>query len=83
MRLHITLDDDLVQQLDDHVGPRGRSAFIVRAVEQALDSERRWQLLQSTFGGIADTGHEWDDDPAAWVERIRSEGEPDVDEAAS
>jgi metal-responsive CopG/Arc/MetJ family transcriptional regulator len=71
MRLHITLADDLVHQLDSRVGSRRRSAFIADAVRRALDDERRWELLESTFGAIEDTGHEWDDDPAKWVHEQR------------
>lgn len=67
MRLHITLPDDVVADLDRRVGPRERSGFIVRAVCSALDDERRWELVESAFGSIADEGHAWDDDPAAWV----------------
>jgi hypothetical protein len=72
VRLHIFLDDELVRELDEHVGRRGRSAFIARAVERALDDERRWELIRSAMGSIPDTGHDWDEDPAAWVREQRS-----------
>lgn len=65
------LDDKLVAELDRRVGRGRRSAFITRAVERALDDERRWELIESTFGSIPDRGHEWDDDPAAWVRAQR------------
>jgi hypothetical protein len=67
MRLRITLRDDLVRELDRRVGERRRSAFIARAVENALDEERRWELIESSLGSIGERGHEWDTDPAAWV----------------
>jgi Arc/MetJ family transcription regulator len=67
VRLHVVLDDELVAELDRRVGSRGRSAFISAAVRHALEDERRWELLESAFGTIADGGHDWDDDPAAWV----------------
>lgn len=67
MRLHITLPDDVVADLDRRVGPRCRSGFIVSAVRAALEDERRWELVESAFGTIDDTGHEWDEDPATWV----------------
>ena len=39
-----------------------------------LEYERRWDEIEASLGSIADTGHEWDDDPAAWVrEQRRSE----------
>lgn len=71
MRLHIHLDDELVAKVDEHAGPRGRSGFIANAVARAIDDVRRLELLESAFGSIADGGHEWDDDPAAWVAEQR------------
>jgi hypothetical protein len=75
MRLHISLEDDLVAELDRRVGPRRRSAFIATAVREALEDERRWELVRSAFGSIEDEGHEWDENPAAWVRRQRRLGE--------
>lgn len=71
MRVHISLDDALLEQLDDLVGPRQRSPFIAEAVRRAIDDERRWRKIESTFGVIDDRGHDWDDDPAAWVHEQR------------
>jgi metal-responsive CopG/Arc/MetJ family transcriptional regulator len=71
MRLHITLQDRLVRELDRRVGPRRRSGFIARAVETALDNERRWDLIESSLGSIGAESHEWDDDPALWVREQR------------
>jgi Arc/MetJ family transcription regulator len=69
--MHITLDDGLVRELDRRVGPRRRSSFVSTAVRQALEDERRWELIESAVGSIADEGHEWDQDPAAWVSEQR------------
>jgi hypothetical protein len=71
MRLHISLDDDLVRELDRRVGARRRSAYIARAVESALDDDRRWELLESAIGSISDGDHEWDEDAADWVRKQR------------
>lgn len=73
MRVHIVLDDATLAELDRRVGPRRRTAFISRAVERALEDERRWDLIVSSLGSISDEGHEWDADPAAWVELQRHE----------
>lgn len=67
MRLHITLEDAVARELDHRVGPRRRSAFITSAVRQALEDERRWELIGAASGAIAGDGHEWDRDAAAWV----------------
>lgn len=71
MRLHISLEDELVAELDKRVGKRKRSEYIARVLRRTLDEERRWDLIESSLGSIPDTGHEWDDDPAAWVREQR------------
>jgi metal-responsive CopG/Arc/MetJ family transcriptional regulator len=71
MRLHISLDDDLIKQLDERVGRRRRSAFIGETVRRALDDERRWEDIESGIGALADGEHEWDADPAGWVRAQR------------
>jgi hypothetical protein len=71
MRLHISLDDEIVAALDARVGRRQRSAFIAEAVRRALDERRRWDEIEAALGALPDTGHEWDEDPAAWVREQR------------
>ena len=71
MRVHISLDEELVRELDRRIGPRRRSAFVAEAVRQALEEERRWELVESALASIDDRGHAWDDDPAVWVREQR------------
>lgn len=71
MRLHITLREDVVRELDRRVGARRRSAYIARAVERALDDDHRWELLESALGSISDGSHEWDEDASLWVHNQR------------
>lgn len=71
MRLHISLDAELISELDRRVGARRRSAYIAAAVRRALDDDQRWELIESSIGSISDEGHDWDDDPAAWVREQR------------
>jgi len=71
MRMHITLDDALVRELDRRVGRGHRSAFIAATITQALDDARRWDLILSAVGSITDEGHAWDADSAAWVRAER------------
>ena len=71
MRMHIELDDGVVAELDQLAGPRGRSAFVRTAIERAVRQERRWTELEATAGAIANEGHDWDADPAAWVREQR------------
>jgi predicted transcriptional regulator len=71
MRLHISLDDELVEQLDRHIGKRRRSMFIGETVRRALEDERRWDDIEAGLGALSDSGHEWDADPAGWVRSQR------------
>jgi hypothetical protein len=71
MRMHIELADTLVALIDEVSGPRGRSAFVRQAVERALENEKAWRLIESAAGTIADSGHEWDEDPGEWVRSQR------------
>lgn len=67
MRVHITLDDGLVERLDSRVGARRRSRFISEAVKRALEDEERWEAIEAAVATIADGDHEWDADAAQWV----------------
>jgi Arc/MetJ family transcription regulator len=71
MRLHISLDDGVVAELDRRAGRGRRSAFIERTVERALEDERRWEEIEASLGAVEDRGHEWDRGPAAWVRAER------------
>ena len=71
MRLHIALEDDLVAELDRRAGARRRSSFISELIRRGLDDERRWDEIEAALGALPDAGHEWDDDPAAWVRAQR------------
>ncbi len=67
MRLHISLEDDLVAQLDRRIGRRRRSAFISETLRRALDDETRWDDIETGIAALAGREHEWDPDPAQWV----------------
>ena len=78
MRLHISLEDGLVQQLDERVGKRRRSSFISETVRRALDDERRWDDIEAGLGALDRGAHEWDHDPAEWVREQRHSDEARV-----
>lgn len=69
--MHITLDDEIVAELDRRAGARRRSAYIAEMIRRTLDDERRWDDLVASLGSLPDEGHEWDHDPADWVRRQR------------
>jgi hypothetical protein len=61
MRLHITLEDGLVRELDRRVGARRRRAFIAGAVAHAPEDAHRWELIEAALGGVRDGDHPWDE----------------------
>jgi metal-responsive CopG/Arc/MetJ family transcriptional regulator len=67
MRVHVNLDDELVRELDERAGKRGRSGYIAATLQRALEDERRWDQIASAAGSLEPVGHEWDDDAAGWV----------------
>lgn len=71
MRVHISLEDELVQELDRRAGARGRSAYIAMTLRRALEDERRWEDIAASVGALTDTTHEWDEDPERWVREGR------------
>lgn len=71
MRMHISLDDELVERLDRRVGRRRRSALIVEMLRRALDDERRWEDIEAALSTLPAHGHDWDSDPASWVRAQR------------
>jgi metal-responsive CopG/Arc/MetJ family transcriptional regulator len=72
MRLHITLEDGLVAQLDRRVGRRRRSSFISETIRRALEDERRWDDIEAGLGSMVGAEHEWDEDPSGWVTAQRA-----------
>ena len=76
VRTHIILPEDLVREIDELVGPRGRSAFIV---ETARDAVRRKRLLE--FLTREEPIWENEDHPelaagsARWVRKVRAQTE--------
>jgi hypothetical protein len=54
MRMHITLDDDLVERIDARAGARGGSRFIREAVEGKLDVDMRLAARHRAFGSLPD-----------------------------
>jgi metal-responsive CopG/Arc/MetJ family transcriptional regulator len=75
IRTHVVFPKELVEAVDRLVGPRKRSAFLVRAVEEKIDRERLERALATTAGFLAQGTHpEWEtpEQVSAWVRELRS-----------
>lgn len=80
-RVHVVLDDALVEEIDGIAGPRGRSEYIAKAIEHAMDRERRLRLFDQMAGSLKPEHHirQWDtpEGVSAWLtERRTSDRDP-------
>ncbi len=75
-RAHILLPEDLLQEIDALVGPRGRSAFLVETARKEVRRHRLLQFLQSKDPAWKDKDHpELVDGAGNWVRHLRAESE--------
>jgi hypothetical protein len=71
-RAHIVLPDDLIQEIDSVVGPRGRSAFLVETARTELRRRRLLSFLRSDQPAWQEQNHP---ETATWVKNLRRESE--------
>ena len=78
-RTHIILPQELIEEIDAVVGPRGRSAFLVETARAELRRRRLLMFLRDDQPAWNDKDHpELSLGAGPWVKRIRSEGEKRV-----
>jgi hypothetical protein len=74
VRTHVVLPKELVQELDELVGPRHRSEFIAEAAKEKLDRLKRLRAFEEFAGSLADVdipGWETPEAAAEWVRASR------------
>lgn len=75
-RAHVVLPEDLVEEIDNLVGPRGRSAFLVETARHELRRQKLLRFLNSNEPAWKDEDHpELKQGPATWVRNLRSESD--------
>jgi hypothetical protein len=82
-RAHVVLPQDVMNEIDEVVGPRGRSRFIEEAVVRELRRRRLRAALAAMDGALADVeipGWETPEATSAWVRALRGH---DADPPAS
>jgi hypothetical protein len=75
IQTHIVFPKELVEAVDQLVGPRKRSAFFAQAVEEKIGRERLGRALATTAGFLAEETHpEWGtpEQVSAWVHELRA-----------
>jgi metal-responsive CopG/Arc/MetJ family transcriptional regulator len=74
MRTNLTLPDDLMRQVDELAGPRGRSRYVAEAVAQRVRRDRLGKAINDSAGVLRGTPHEMSrEQVTAWVDDLRTE----------
>ena len=78
-RTNVTIPAELLAQVDELAGPRGRSMFVADAVAARVKRERLRRALDRVQGFYIGTPFEMDDDAAyRWVRALREDPEPEA-----
>ena len=74
-RTNLTLPEDLLLQVDEIAGPRGRSRYVAEAVTQRVKRDRLRRAIEQSFGSLVPEGGRpmSRDEVSALVEELRSE----------
>ena len=73
-RTNVTLPEEMIREIDELAGPRGRSAYVAEAVRVRLKRDRMRKVFDETFGAAA--GHsQWKDadEVYRWVRSLRDD----------
>lgn len=77
-RVHVVLPTDLLERVDELVGPRGRSQFMAEATDELVRRKRLLKALEDLKDIPKDFGPpEWDtpEGTSAWVRQLREESD--------
>lgn len=75
-RAHVVMSDDVLEEVDERVGERGRSRFVEEAVREKLARLRLEEEIRNTQGIARGKGYEhWRDQrsASAWVRTTRAD----------
>jgi Arc/MetJ-type ribon-helix-helix transcriptional regulator len=75
-RAHVILPVDVIADIDQLVGKRGRSAFLTEVARDEIQRLQQRNALRAAKGAWKDEDHpELKDGVAAWVSQMRAESE--------
>ena len=73
-RTNLTLPEDLLAEVDELAGPRGRSRYVAEAVAQRVKRDKLGKAIRETAGiMVGKPGWMSRDEVVAWVDALRSE----------
>ncbi|CAN5805001.1 hypothetical protein BH23CHL8_BH23CHL8_07980 [soil metagenome] len=70
-RTTVTVPVELIAEVDRLAGPRGRSAFVVEAIEARVKRERLRRAIEETRGVLTDAAWGSPEDVYRWVRQQR------------
>ena len=73
-RTNLTLPEDLLSEVDELAGPRGRSRYVAEAVAQRVKRDKLGKAIRETAGiMVGSPGWMSPDEVVRWVDFLRSE----------
>ena len=73
-RTNVTLPEELLREVDDLAGPRGRSQFVAEAVAAKVKRERLRKALDAARGALVGTpSYMGPDEAYRWIRSMRDE----------
>lgn len=73
-RTNLTLPKELLAEIDELAGPRGRSRYVAEAVAQRVKRDKLGKAIRETAGiMVGSPGWMSPDDVVRWVDFLRSE----------
>jgi metal-responsive CopG/Arc/MetJ family transcriptional regulator len=73
-RTNLTLPEDLLAEIDEIAGPRGRSRYVAEAVAQRVKRDKLGKAIRETAGiMVGSPGWMSPDEVVRWVDFLRSE----------
>jgi metal-responsive CopG/Arc/MetJ family transcriptional regulator len=73
-RTNLTLPEDLMAEVDELAGPRGRSRYVAEAVAQRVKRDKLGKAIRETAGiMVGKPGWMSPDEVVAWVDFLRNE----------
>ena len=73
-RTNLTLPEDLMAEVDQLAGPRGRSRYVAEAVAARVKRDKLGKAIRETAGIFVGTPYQMNrDEVTAWIEFLRTE----------
>jgi metal-responsive CopG/Arc/MetJ family transcriptional regulator len=75
-RTNVTIPEELLRQVDELAGPRGRSQYVADAIARQVRRDRLRRVLDETAASVADRKR-WmtDEEMAAYIRGLRNDAD--------